>query len=172
MSMTRRGLLTGAVAAAGAISTADHVHAHESGQGHGGQECPSDPALRVKALESLLVAKGIVDPAALDALIDTYAHKVGPRNGARVARADGERGRLAADHRGWMHDGSLTVSYATGVRCIVLPRFFSSRSARSRAGEVTPRRRQPRRRPPRSSCRRCNPRTFPSTPNRWARSMG
>jgi len=44
--------------------------------------------LRVKALESLLVEKGIVDPAALDAIIDTYEHKVGPRNGAHVvARA-------------------------------------------------------------------------------------
>ena len=39
-------------------------------------------------LESLLVEKGLVEPAALDALIDTYEHKVGPRNGARlVARA-------------------------------------------------------------------------------------
>ena len=45
---------------------------------------PPDPALRVRALESLLEAKGLVDPAALDAIIDTYAHKVGPRNGARV----------------------------------------------------------------------------------------
>jgi nitrile hydratase len=45
-------------------------------------------ALRVKALESLLVEKGYVDPAALDALIDTYETKIGPRNGARVvARA-------------------------------------------------------------------------------------
>ena len=44
--------------------------------------------LRVKALESLLVEKGLVDPAALDAIIDTYEHKVGPRNGAAVvARA-------------------------------------------------------------------------------------
>src|SRR5262245_11824509 len=41
-------------------------------------------ALRVKALESLLVEKGYVDPAALDAIIDTYETKVGPRNGARV----------------------------------------------------------------------------------------
>jgi len=49
---------------------------------------PSDLALRVKSLESLLVEKGLVDPAALDALIDTMEHKVGPRNGARVvARA-------------------------------------------------------------------------------------
>ncbi|HTS46585.1 MAG TPA: nitrile hydratase subunit alpha [Bryobacteraceae bacterium] len=55
---------------------------------HEHQAVPSDPALRVKALESLLVEKGIVDPAALDALVDTYQHKVGPRNGARVvARA-------------------------------------------------------------------------------------
>jgi nitrile hydratase len=44
--------------------------------------------LRVKSLESLLVDKGLVDRKALDALIDTYEHKVGPRNGARVvARA-------------------------------------------------------------------------------------
>jgi nitrile hydratase subunit alpha len=58
----------------------DHDHDH--------QAVPSDLTLRVKALESLLVEKGLVDPAALDALIDTYEHKVGPRNGARVvARA-------------------------------------------------------------------------------------
>jgi nitrile hydratase len=45
-------------------------------------------ALRVKALESLLVEKGLVDPAALDAIVETYEHKVGPHNGARVvARA-------------------------------------------------------------------------------------
>ena len=55
---------------------------------HNHQDVPSDPALRVMALESLLVEKGLVDPAALDALIDTYQHKIGPRNGARVvARA-------------------------------------------------------------------------------------
>jgi nitrile hydratase subunit alpha len=60
--------------------------AHEHDHDH--QAVPSDPALRVKALESLLVEKGLVDPAALDALVDTFEHKVGPRNGARVvARA-------------------------------------------------------------------------------------
>lgn len=49
---------------------------------------PSDPALRVKALESLLVEKGLVEPAALDAIIETYEHKIGPQNGAAVvARA-------------------------------------------------------------------------------------
>jgi nitrile hydratase len=62
----------------------DH-HDHEHGQG---QEPPSDMALRVKALESLMVEKGLVDPAALDAIVDHFEHKVGPRNGARVvARA-------------------------------------------------------------------------------------
>jgi nitrile hydratase len=60
----------------------------EEGMDHDHQELPSDPALRVMSLESLLVEKGLVDPAALDELIDTYEHKIGPRNGARVvARA-------------------------------------------------------------------------------------
>jgi nitrile hydratase len=59
---------------------ADHAHDQT--------EVPSDPALRVKALESLLVDKGLVDPTALDVLVDIYENKVGPRNGAQVvARA-------------------------------------------------------------------------------------
>ena len=62
------------------MRAAQHNHSH--------QTVPSDLSLRVKALESLLVEKGLVDPAALDVLIDTYEHKIGPRNGARViARA-------------------------------------------------------------------------------------
>lgn len=49
---------------------------------------PPEPALRVKALETLLTEQGLVDPEALDVIIDTYANKVGPRNGAAVvARA-------------------------------------------------------------------------------------
>jgi nitrile hydratase len=43
-----------------------------------------DPASRVKALEQLLVEKGYVEEAALDVIIETYAHEVGPMNGARV----------------------------------------------------------------------------------------
>jgi nitrile hydratase len=44
--------------------------------------------MRVKALESLLADKGLVDPATLDAIVDVYEQKIGPRNGARVvARA-------------------------------------------------------------------------------------
>ena len=69
------------------MSTQQHSP-HLEHQEHDHQAVPSDPALRVKALESLLTEKGLVDPKALDALIDTYQNKVGPRNGARVvARA-------------------------------------------------------------------------------------
>jgi nitrile hydratase subunit alpha len=61
----------------------DHHHDHhEEHPDHGSHF--SDIELRVKALESLLVDKGLVDPAALDRLIDTYETKVGPRNGAHV----------------------------------------------------------------------------------------
>ncbi len=49
---------------------------------------PPEPALRVKALETLLTRKGLIDPAALDEIIDTYENRIGPRNGAEVvARA-------------------------------------------------------------------------------------
>ena len=59
-----------------------HKHDHDHTQP------PVDIELRVRALESLLQEKGLIDPAALDELIDTYEHKVGPRNGAQVvARA-------------------------------------------------------------------------------------
>jgi nitrile hydratase len=62
----------------------EHHHHHD----HDHTEPPSDLALRVKALESLLIEKGLVDLAAIDELIDTYETKVGPRNGAKVvARA-------------------------------------------------------------------------------------
>jgi len=68
--------------------TPDLSHEHQHDHEHEHQAVPSDPALRVKALESLLVEKGLVDRAALDALVDTYENKIGPRNGARVvARA-------------------------------------------------------------------------------------
>ncbi|WP_028958221.1 nitrile hydratase subunit alpha [Sulfitobacter sp. 20_GPM-1509m] len=56
----------------------DHAHAL----------LPPDPALRVKALETILTEKGLIDPAALDEIIDTYENRIGPRNGAHVvARA-------------------------------------------------------------------------------------
>ncbi len=68
----------------------DHEHdKHDEHPGHEAHTAPeSGPALRAKAIESLLVEKGLVDPATLDAIVDTYEHKIGPRNGARVvARA-------------------------------------------------------------------------------------
>lgn len=45
---------------------------------------PSEPALRVKALETVLIRRGLIDPAALDEIIDTYQNRIGPQNGARV----------------------------------------------------------------------------------------
>ena len=74
MTTTRRDLLTTALTAAGAAVTSKGTAAEVQNDPHGHPDVPPDPALRVKALESLLVAKGLVDPAALDALIDTYEH--------------------------------------------------------------------------------------------------
>jgi nitrile hydratase subunit alpha len=81
----RRGFLKGAAAGAASMmakptSKAPQEHDHD----HEHQAVPSDLVLRVKALESLLVEKKLVDPAALDALVDAYEHKIGPRNGAKV----------------------------------------------------------------------------------------
>src|ERR1700740_364851 len=59
-----------------------HTGPEHPADGH--STVPSDLALRVTALESLLIEKGLVDPAALDALVDTYEHKIGPHLGARV----------------------------------------------------------------------------------------
>ena len=52
----------------------DHAHSH----------LPSDPELRVKALETLLLNKGLIDSKTLDELIDTYENRIGPKNGANV----------------------------------------------------------------------------------------
>ena len=60
--------------------THSHDHGHEDD--HGSEL--SEAALRVRALETILTEKGYIDPAALDAIIDTYETKIGPRNGARV----------------------------------------------------------------------------------------
>ena len=68
----------------------DHSHGHGHGHGHGHDHedahslLPSDPELRVKAIESLLLSKGLVDAKTLDELIDTYENKIGPQNGAKV----------------------------------------------------------------------------------------
>jgi nitrile hydratase len=77
----------------------EHDHRH--------QRVPSDPALRTKALESLLVEKGLVDPAALDALVDAYENKIGPRNGARVVA----RAWIEADYKQrLLEDGGAAIA--------------------------------------------------------------
>jgi nitrile hydratase len=82
----RRFLKSAATGAAVAATVPKPMHAQQHEHDH--QVVPSDPALRTKALESLLVEKGLVDPAALDAVVDAFENKIGPRNGARVvARA-------------------------------------------------------------------------------------
>src|SRR5271170_2308034 len=60
----------------------DHDHPHHH------TEPPPEIELRIKAMESLLVEMGVIDPAMMDAVVDFYERQVGPRNGARiVARA-------------------------------------------------------------------------------------
>ena len=82
----------------------------------------SEPEIRVKALESLLVEKGLIDPQALDELVDTYETKVGPHNGAQVvARAwtdAGYKKRLLAD--GSAAIGELGFSGMQGEDLIVV----------------------------------------------------
>ena len=72
----------------------DHDHADDPSE-------MSEVAARVRALETVLVEKGYIDPAAVDAIVETYETKIGPRNGARiVARAWSDpayRERLRAD---------------------------------------------------------------------------
>ena len=73
------------------------AHRHD----HDHQVVPDDIALRVRALESVLIEKELIDPAELDAVVDTYENRIGPRNGARVvARAWTDpkyKARLLAD---------------------------------------------------------------------------
>lgn len=80
-----------------------HDHDHDEEHTHP----PSDLELRVKALESLLVEKGLVDPTTLDALIDTYEHRVGPRNGAQVVA----KAWVDAEFRQWLlRDATAAVA--------------------------------------------------------------
>ena len=96
----RRGFLKSAATGAAGIvaSTKSRLTAQQASVS---QTVPSDLTLRVKALESLLVDKGLVDPVALDRIVDAFETKIGPRNGARVvARAwidSGYKKRLLVD---------------------------------------------------------------------------
>jgi nitrile hydratase len=131
-----------------------HDHDH-------GQEPPADIALRVKALESLLVEKGLVDPAALDAIVDHFEHKVGPRNGAQVVakawsdpaylerlRADATAAIAELGYVGAQGEHMVALENAAGVHNLVVctlcscypwpvlglpPVWYKSNAYRSRA---------------------------------------
>ncbi|WP_085778728.1 nitrile hydratase subunit alpha [Rhizobium sp. NXC14] len=62
----------------------DHDHDDHHNYDHHHDNRYSDMQARVKALETLLTEKGLIDPGAIDAIVETYERKVGPRNGARV----------------------------------------------------------------------------------------
>lgn len=94
----------------------DHPHMH----------LPSDPALRVKALETLLVQKGLIDPAALDAIIDTYEHKIGPKNGAQVVA------------RAWHDPAFKTALMADATKAVSEMGFYGRQGEHIVAVENTP----------------------------------
>lgn len=62
----------------------DHDHAHDQHHDHHHDNHYSDMQARVRALETVLTEKGLIDPAAIDTIVETYETKIGPRNGARV----------------------------------------------------------------------------------------
>lgn len=94
-----------------------HTHEHE------GTEL-SDVALRVRTLESLLVEKGLVDPKALDAVVETYETRVGPHYGARVvARAWADpafSARLFADANAAVEEFAFEVAGVLPTRLVAL----------------------------------------------------
>jgi nitrile hydratase len=121
----RREFLKGAaVSAAALVGDSTGAHVHNDVHQHEHQAVPSDVALRVKALESLLVERGMVDPAAIDATVDLYENKIGPRNGARVvARAwvdPAYRKRLLDEKTGTAAIAELGYSGAQGEYMIVI----------------------------------------------------
>ncbi|MBK8063072.1 MAG: nitrile hydratase subunit alpha [Betaproteobacteria bacterium] len=87
-----------------------HGHGHDHGHDHGHaheHDAQDEITFRVRALERLLVDKGLVDPAALDAVIETYEHRVGPRNGAQVVA----RAWTEPQYRQWlMQDATAAIA--------------------------------------------------------------
>ena len=71
---------------------------------------PSEMEIKVKALESLLIEKGLVDPAALDELIDTYENHVGPKNGAKVVA----RAWIDPKFKSWLHKDATAAIASMG----------------------------------------------------------
>lgn len=98
----------------------DHDHDHDH------TEPPGDLALRVKALESLLVEKGLVNPATLNTIIETYEHRVGPRNGAEVVA------------RAWTDDGFKQALLADGAATVAQLGFTGRQGEHLTVVENTP----------------------------------
>ena len=94
---------------------------------HDHQAVPSDMTLRVKALESLLVEKGFVDPQALDVLVETVEHKVGPHDGARVVA------------RAWLDPAYKARLLSNAATAIAELGYTSEQGAHMVAVENTPR---------------------------------
>lgn len=84
----------------------DHEHAHS----HDHTIPPADPELRVKALESLLIEKGLVDAATIDEIVETYETKVGPRNGAKVIA----RAWVDPEFKKWLLDDATAAISSMG----------------------------------------------------------
>ena len=91
------------------------AHIHQKLHSH----LPAEPALRTKALESLLVEKGMIDPATVDAWVDAHAETIGPKNGAKViARSwvDEEfKARLLEDAGAAIEELGLLQGHLTAV---------------------------------------------------------
>src|SRR3954454_2080705 len=91
----------------------EHAHGH-GGDGHNHHDHDhselSEIELRVRALESILVEKGYVDPAAIDALVETYETKIGPRNGARVVA----KAWADPDYREWLRTDATAAIASLG----------------------------------------------------------
>ncbi|WP_428925975.1 nitrile hydratase subunit alpha [Marinibacterium sp. SX1] len=96
----------------------DHDHPHAL--------LPPDPALRVRALETLLTRKGLIDPAALDAIVDTYENRIGPRNGAAVVA------------RAWCDPGFRAALLADATAAVTDMGFFGRQGEHVVAVENTP----------------------------------
>ncbi len=81
----------------------DHEHPHHDA-------APSDIEQRVKRLEDLLIEKGLVDVAAMDELVDTYTHRVGPQNGAAVVA----RAWTDPDYKAWLLEDATAAIHSMG----------------------------------------------------------
>ena len=104
---------------------ADHDHDHHDE--HGSEL--SETQLRVRALETILTEKGYIDPAALDAIVEAYETKIGPRNGARRRRQGLDRSRLQAGAAGGRDQGGRHARPCRAASATIWSRSRTRRSA-------------------------------------------